>query len=118
MHRLPALLLLCATSFAASELKLSPAEGKAPLTVSITGPEKLVKHGKGTPRKWVGCGFVINWGDGTRTPDDLPTCADGFKHVYKAPGTYQVKAALWHPGPNDAPRTDWSSSATVKVQAP
>ena len=93
-------------------LSLSVLSGDAPLSVEVTGPELVVDKGEGQPRVWHGCGFSIDWGDGSRLG---PNCADRLHHTYAVPGSYQVKARLWYPGPTDAPITTWKGTAEVEV---
>lgn len=94
-------------------LQIAPPEGRAPLGVHIVSPDALVKVRHETQTKWVGCGFNITWGDGESTVADK--CADRLKHTYATPGTYIVRAEIWHPGPDDAPITDWADTTTIEV---
>jgi hypothetical protein len=94
-------------------LQIAPPEGRAPLEVHIVSPDALVKVRHETPAKWVGCGFNVTWGDGDSTAADK--CADRLKHAYATPGTYIVRAEIWHPGPDDAPVTDWADTTTIEV---
>lgn len=94
-------------------LQIAPPEGRAPLEVHIVSPDALVKVRHETPTKWVGCGFNVSWGDGESTVADK--CSDRLKHNFAAPGTYIVRAEIWHPGPDDAPVTDWADTTTIEV---
>lgn len=115
----------------AEELALDKTEGAAPLTVCITGPKPLTDKikectfGQGF-YGWSGNGIGLDWGDNNPNfYDDVQkhqgkSCAHLRCHTYPFPGTYDVKHQLWHPGPTDAPITDWEGTAQVVVsgQAP
>ncbi len=100
-------------------LKLSSSAGKAPLNVRITGPARLLALGRGSSQKWTGCGYDVFWGDGpeSRSPAVRvgSDCAEGFRHTYREPGSYTLKARIWHPGPDDATKVDWSDTAIITV---
>jgi hypothetical protein len=80
------------------KLELSQTAGPAPLTVQITAP--------------VNQSMSVNWGDGVEVSGEDEA---RFKHVYKVPGTFVVKAEISHPGPSDQPVVDWSDKAVVTV---
>jgi hypothetical protein len=73
-----------------------------------------------------GSGITVDWGDGTvlsGSPDDkVPgtPCAGLTSHEYPhgLPGTqmYTIRMRTWHPGPTDAPVTDWEGTATVSIK--
>lgn len=102
-----------------NHVKVESPSGKAPFTVRLTGPNNLLDLGQGHWQKWVGCGYEVLWGDGPNSyspgAGSGSDCSDGFKHTYHQPGTYTVKVSIWHPGPDDAPRIDWSDTATITV---
>ncbi len=113
-----------------STFRLSPSFGKAPLTVEIAGvPASVLK--KINECKYSvgfngasGNGLTIDWGDGHESPDPATgsnrntSCVnDVKKHKYTKPGVYSVKIHSWHPGPTDAPVTDWRGTARVTVIA-
>ena len=114
-------MMLAGTIFAAQEdhLKFSSSSGKAPLTVRITGPVRLLALGHGSSQKWTGCGYDVFWGDGpeSRSPEVRmgSDCAEGFRHTYREPGSYALKARIWHPGPDDATKVDWSETQIITV---
>jgi PKD domain len=101
----------CSAYFDNSVGELSVATTGA--TATVTGPQKLLQKGELTLGAYVGCGYTITWGDGSTTPAGGlgSSCKTGFTHEYTKQGTYTVQASLWHPGPTDAPVTDWKSSA-------
>lgn len=76
-------------------------------------------------RGWYGAsgnGLTIDWGDGSQSPvftDDVKmgdSCTGEMKkHTYVKSGTYTVKVTSWHPGPTDAPITDWEGSLKAVV---
>lgn len=92
--------------------------------VSITGPDEVLKaigqckYGPG----WFGAGgngLTVDWGDGAQPFAGLEVgkdCSERQRtHVYSVPGEYTVRAVRWHPGPTDAPVTDWQGAAQVRV---
>ena len=70
-----------------------------------------------------GNGLSVSWGDGTNSPNAHFTdaqrgqsCASEMRsHTYTSPGVYTITATGWHPGPTDAPETDWVYTTTVTV---
>ncbi len=70
-----------------------------------------------------GNGLYVDWGDGTTEPADSmkdslrgKSCTDVVtSHTYARAGNYTVTVTSWHPGPTDAPITDWKDSAIAKV---
>ncbi len=104
------------------DLKVSASSGTAPCVVKILGPDKLVKLGQGRSQKWSGCGYTIFWADGPNSTSPVggigSACSEGFRHTYERPGTYHIRADIWHPGPDDGPVYDWGGRATVRVIPP
>ncbi len=116
---------------------LTPSAGKAPLTVAVSGvPTDVLKKMtdcKYAERSWFGRsgnGLTVDWGDGKESPRKLTQVEDGAtttvgtscndqvsKHTYKKRGTFTATIRSWHPGPTDAPVTDWQGTATVVVSA-
>lgn len=94
-------------------LRLSAHSGEAPLMVTVTGPVTLLSNKDNAWNGWTGCGFNIDWGDGTS--GELG-CATAFTHIYKNGGTFLVKASTFHASPVDSPITDWTGSAEVHVE--
>lgn len=114
-----------------SGVRITPASGKAPLNVTLTTNNDAVnekikncKYSQGFfgPS---GNGLSVDWGDGTTEPSASYTeakrnsgasCTDAVsKHTYAENGTYTVEVTSWHPGPTDAPITDWEDEATVRL---
>ena len=70
-----------------------------------------------------GNGLNVDWGDGVEEPGDSysdiqrgQSCTNFVSsHTYETAGTYTVTLKSWHPGPTDAPITDWEKSTTVTV---
>lgn len=96
--------------------------------VYITEPTLFMERAKDcvVSQGWYGAsgnGLSIDWGDGETDPTYYDqqrgvSCEkDVIKHRYLESGTYVIKARLWHPGPTDAPVTEWEGSATVTVKA-
>jgi hypothetical protein len=94
-------------------LTLSTDAGPAPLSVSVTGPAELVAKQSATYHRFEGCGFTIDWGDGM--PMSRPACGENLTHRYAYPGTYRVKAARHHAGPEDGTVVDWLGASQVTV---
>lgn len=97
-----------------SSIELTINKGNAPLNVKVSGPATLIKHGFGKPKMFTGCGFSINWGDGSPLSSN---CEEWLQHTYTTAGSYEVVATLWHPGPTDIPITTWEGRAKVEVVA-
>src|SRR3989344_6745364 len=118
-----------------SELRVAPASGGAPLTVTISAPSDVMEKVRtceyaigftGTS----GNGLTVNWGDGNREPNDSfiydePTETDNrgvsctsvvSTHTYTNPATYTVDVWSWHPGPTDAPIIDWRGTTIITVR--
>jgi len=92
--------------------------------ISINGPDFIVdaiencKFGPG----WFGPGsngLHVDWGDGAQVFSGLKrgaSCADRQRtHIYTVPGEYTLRVVKWHPGPTDAPVTDWKDEVKVTV---
>lgn len=68
-----------------------------------------------------GNGLTVDWGDGTVSPKNTSflqgtSCtSEVTSHTYPSSGTYTIKVRSWHPGPTDAPVTDWEGSTSVIV---
>ncbi|MFM2414906.1 MAG: hypothetical protein RI911_599 [Candidatus Parcubacteria bacterium] len=84
-------------------------------TVTVTGPSQITEKMNATYSARAGCGYILKWGDGTTTPTGA-TCPTSLSHTYTYPGTYNVNAELWHPGPSDAHVTDWKDFRQVVIQ--
>jgi len=96
-------------------------------TVTISGPSEVESRFDGCVYSigWFGSGgngLYVEWGDGTNDPLVTPdnegqSCSESVRtHTYAEPGTYEVRVALWHPGPADAPVTDWEDTVTVTIK--
>jgi len=107
-------------------LLLSAAKGKAPLTVTIVSPKELVLRIKSCKYSVgfhgpSGNGLSLQWEPGSHQPKfDLgkkqgDSCASLLSHTYTKAGSHKVSAKLWHPGPNDAPVTEWQGEAAIEV---
>lgn len=70
-----------------------------------------------------GNGLSVDWGDGNVAPkyseEKRGLSCEGVvrNHNFTSPGVYQIKVHSWHPGPTDAPITDWMGSVTVVVES-
>ncbi len=118
----------CGGTATSSTFMLVPKEGTAPLTVTISAIPSAVQAKINGCKNSVGRlgrsgnGLTIDWGDGTVSPSDTGTttgrsCAREVRqHTYTTPGTYTAKIKSWHPGPTDAPVTDWEGTANVVVK--
>lgn len=110
-------------------LKVTPGTGDQELSVTLTTNNAAVNK-KISECKYSlgfygpsGNGLSVDWGDGRTQPSDSyvdtkrgQSCTNFVsKHTYQKAGTYTVKLTSWHPGPTDAPITDWKDTATVKV---
>lgn len=68
-----------------------------------------------------GNGLNVEWGDGERTPDYSEatrgsSCSSLVSsHKFPGPGVYSIRIVSWHPGPTDAPITDWQKTITVVI---
>ncbi|MDB5238210.1 MAG: protein of unknown function with transrane region [Candidatus Kaiserbacteria bacterium] len=97
--------------------------------VTIQGPQKLTDAFNACVysigwQGWSGNGIRVDWGDGTSAPltpysstNAGTSCTAEKSHLYTKAGTYTITASLWHPGPTDAPITDWQGTATVLIHA-
>lgn len=82
--------------------------------VQVVWPAKLLEKMKEcTFKHWFGYGYTFEWGDGTEKDPKKSNCSTN--HSYTVSGTYTIKATLWHPGPTDAPVTDWIGTQTVDI---
>lgn len=108
-------------------LSVSVSGDTAPASVSIVGPASVMARIEQCvfTRGWFGAGgngLSVDWGDGNREPGWRDTmqgksCADLVRtHKYEIPGTYLIHVRLWHPGPTDAPVTDWEDTITITVK--
>lgn len=125
------------TASSTATFTLTPATGKAPLTVAVSGvPADVLKKMtdcKFVERGWFGRsgnGLSVDWGDGKESPRKLNSAEDGATttvgtsctnqvstHTYKHRGNFTATIRSWHPGPTDAPVTDWKGTANVVVSA-
>lgn len=68
-----------------------------------------------------GNGLYVEWGDGIRTPvyteatRDSSCSSSVSSHKFPGPGVYSIRIVSWHPGPTDAPVTDWQKTITVVI---
>ncbi len=114
------------TGTSTSSLSATPASGQAPLTVTLQAPTSVqdkmqkCKYSYG----WYGSsgnGLTIDWGDGVSSPSNVQarvgqSCTNEVtSHTYATPGSYTIKAESWHPGPTDAPITDWVAMTSITV---
>lgn len=112
----PVLLLMFSISVAPAERQeLSVTAGDSPHSARITGPKNLTDLGKGKYRKWVGCGYSIDWGDGSRSPVSAD-CAIGLTHTFREEGTYRIVAKIFHLAPSDSPIDDWVGEVLFVVK--
>jgi hypothetical protein len=102
----------------AERTELSVTAGDTPRSVRITGPKLLTALGKRRYGKWVGCGYSIQWGDGSGSPTGPSgaDCAPGLSHIYANAGTYRIVAKTFHPAPNDRPVDDWVGEALFSAK--
>lgn len=113
--------LTCWVFFAGvnERLKVSKQSGPAPFAVQVIGPERLVRLARGYYQGWTGCGYSILWGDGPYSSSPQgpvgSDCSEGFKHLYEEPGTYVIKAKIYHLGPADEAIEDWSDQIAITV---
>jgi hypothetical protein len=101
------------------KFEIEQVSGKSPFLVKIKGPSLLLSHGTRKHGKWVACGYWIEWGDGpySYSPSGTPPdCSKGFEHSYDKPGSYAVKATVFHPGHADETIVDWSETINVVVR--
>ncbi len=100
----------------AKVLQLSDKGGTAPISVSVTGPTELTNLREGSVHPLFGCGFMIDWGDGSKGHwEDGDSCALNLSHTYNTSGTYLVTAKLWHPDATKSPVIDWKGQESVLV---
>lgn len=108
------------TDPAPAVVSLSAVQGRAPLTVRVTGPQKFCekflkwdgRYGFGNPGWW------IDWGDGASQPGDMTEKRRPGPlgtHTYTVAGTYKVSASIVHLDYADRPRHDWIGENTVTV---
>jgi peptidoglycan hydrolase-like protein with peptidoglycan-binding domain len=113
----------------AQAFKLSPAKGKAPLTVEVMGLPAAVMtkvngciYGTSTIGT-SGNGLSVDWGDGALEPklgtNTVGTsCTNSVKkHTYTKAGTFTVKVKSWHLSSTSAVVSDWEGSTKVVVSA-
>lgn len=102
----------------AEKNELSVVPGDAPHSVRIAGPKGLTDLGRRQYGKWVGCGYSVQWGDGSVSPAGPAgaDCAIGLWHTYKDAGTYRVVAKTFHLAPNDSPIYDWTGETRAVVK--
>jgi PKD repeat protein len=107
-------------------LSVTPASGSAPLTITISAPSSVENKINSCVYSQgffgaSGNGLRVDWGDGTVSPTNASSrlgqsCTNEITtHTYAQSGTYTVRVTSWHPGPTDAPITDWQGSAIVTV---
>jgi hypothetical protein len=100
-------------------LKLNRLSDPAPLAVQVIGPERLLRLGRGHYQGRAGCGYSILWGDGPYSSSPQgpvgSDCSEGLKHLYTDPGTYVIKANIYHLGPADEAIDDWSDQVVITV---
>jgi hypothetical protein len=99
-------LLPMSSAAPAERTELSVVAGDTPRSVRINGPKTLTDLGKRKNEARVGCGYSIQWGDGSRSPQGAD-CGEGLSHIYKDAGTYRIVAKTFHPAPNDGHIDDW-----------
>jgi hypothetical protein len=96
-------------------------------TVTIDGPKDVMAKIDSCVYSvgWFGPGgngLWIEWGDGTSNPQFVAeqegqSCSDSVRtHTFDKPGSYTIVVTLWHPGPADAPETDWEDSVTITLE--
>jgi hypothetical protein len=108
-------------------LQVSKVNGD-PHKVTITGPDSLIAKINACvyTQGWYGAGgngTTIDWGDGTYSPTFSQalmgqSCAEAMRnHTYTTigAGTVTIQATIWHPGPTDAPITDWKGVTTYTI---
>jgi len=98
--------------------ELSVVASDSPRSIRITGPKNLSDLGKRRYSKWVGCGYSIQWGDGSGSPAG-PIGSDsgqGLSHTYKAAATYRIVARTFHLAPNDRHVEDWVGETRFEVK--
>lgn len=104
-------LTLAQTSCADENLSVSTLSGQAPLTVTITGPSRLTQ--KHEPDGFgLGCGYILDWGDQSKSS----LCQPELTHIYRTPGTYIIKANIYHLSPTDASVVDWADEQVITVK--
>jgi PKD repeat protein/outer membrane murein-binding lipoprotein Lpp len=116
----------CTPPPTSSSLRATPNSGQAPLTISLQAPQDVMTKMQKCVYSigWFGAsgnGLYVDWGDGRTDPQysqslSGQSCASAVQsHIYTAPGTYTIKVGSWHPGPTDAPITDWEGTTVVSV---
>jgi hypothetical protein len=117
-----------------NDLVIAPSVGEAPLTVTLSAPEPIMKKINDCRYQsgWYGAsgnGLSVVWGDNgiydepqisflaDREGLEGTSCVDRVsQHTYTEPGTYTVRVTSWYPGPTDAPITEWTGVGTVVVE--
>ena len=98
-----------------------------PCKIQIHGPDTFIKKANqlDPTREYFGfgrAGLTIDWGDGTSWPKRREVIATSndpdsiTTHTYTVPGSYTVKARMFHPGPTDGAVVDWQGECTVVVE--
>lgn len=102
----------------AEKNELSVVPGDTPHSVRVAGPKSLTDLGRRQYSKWVGCGYSVQWGDGSASPAAPigADCAIGLSHTYKDAGTYRVVAKTFRLAPNDSPIYDWTGETRAVVK--
>ena len=132
----PAALLVACTfvvgASSAAELEIKLDSDSVPAIATVVGPQSLLdraaevaKLRDGTCKVrqvFIQFNFGINWGDDARLDTHATSpvlgpdgCEDWLKHRYTVPGTYRIKAGLYHLGPTDEGITDWQSERSVTL---
>ncbi len=103
-------------------LQLIKSTDSLPCTVEIVGPAVFVSKANSLdPKRYYGWGpgLRIDWGDGCSWPQRGSKVSEAessvSRHRYTVPGTYKIRAFLYHHGPNDGSVTDWYAEAVVEV---
>jgi hypothetical protein len=108
---------LSLASVSSSEITLAGAASGAGLEVTLTGPARVAALGRGTWNRMGGCGFQIDWGDGSSVALGAGVeCRTFLRHVYTKAGSYKVAVSTYRILPTDARETDWKGEATVVVE--
>jgi hypothetical protein len=108
---------LTLASVSSSEITLTGAASGTGLEVTLTGPARVTALGSGKWNRMGGCGFEIDWGDGSSVVLGTSVeCRTFLRHVYTTAGSYKVAVSTYRILPTDARETDWKSEATVVIK--
>lgn len=106
-----------AEDFAALEVSIEA--GKAPLTVKITGPTPLAELRSQVRKRYVNCGFSVQWGDLDTFPGRLThgeSCSGGFEHTYRKPGFYKIIFLVTDTNTIRESQVIWRGERIIKVE--